>query len=182
MPAERIAFVLQDMFAVSFGDIDTIVGRSPIAARQLASRARRRVQGVSTVPEADRAQKREIVEAFLVALRRGDIEGLFAVLDPEVVVRVDEAGARQGAPREIRGARNWAQSAVAFSQAAQSMQPAVVDGPLGLVWAPGGRPSRVLRFVFGSGKIGGIDIIADPTHLSNLDLTILHDTCRNTES
>ena len=181
-PAERIAFVLHDMFAVSFEDIGTIVGRSPIAARQLASRARRRVRGVSTVPEADRAQKREIVEAFLAALRRGDIEGLLAVLDPQVVVQVDEAGARQGAPREIRGARNWATGAVAFSQAAHSMQPALVDGSLGLVWAPSGRLSRVLRFVFAGGKIAGIDIIADPAHLSNLDLKILHDIGTNTES
>jgi RNA polymerase sigma-70 factor (ECF subfamily) len=122
-PAERLAFVLHDMFAVSFDEIGTIVGRSPDAARQLASRARRRLRGGDRVRDADSAQQREVVEAFLAALRRGDVEGLVAVLDRDVVVRVDEAGARPGTPREIRGARNWAKGAVAFSQFARFAQP-----------------------------------------------------------
>src|SRR5437867_427855 len=168
-PAERLAFVLHDMFAVSFEEIATIVGRSPTAARQLASRARRRVQGASSVPDADRTQKREVVDAFLAALRGGDFEGLLTVLDPDVVVRVDEAGARPGAPREIHGARNWAKGALAFSQAARFAQPALVDGGVGLVLAPGGRLFRVLRFTFERGKIVRIDVLADPARLRELD-------------
>jgi hypothetical protein len=157
-PAERLAFVLHEMFAVSFDEIATIVGRSPDAARQLASRARRRVQGADRVPDADRTQQREVVESFLAALRRGDVEGLVAVLDPDVVVRVDEAGERPGAPREIRGARNWAKGAVAFSrQLARSVQPMLVNGAVGLVWAPRGRLSRVLRFSIADGKIATVD-------------------------
>lgn len=117
-----------------------------------------------------------MIEAFLVALRAGDFEGLLAVLDPDVVVRVDEAGGRPGAPREIRGARNWAKGAVAFSQAARFMQPALVGGTVGLVWAPGGQLSRVLCFAFEHGKIVRIDIVADPARLRQLSLAILHDT------
>src|SRR5262249_51741668 len=147
-PAERLAFVLHDMFAVPFEEIATIVGRSPAAARQLASRARRRVQGAPAVPDAARYEQREVVEAFLTALRGGDFEGLLAVLDPDVVVRLDEAARRPGAPREIRGARNWAAGAVAFSHMAEFVRPAVVDGTVGLVWAPGGHLQRALRFSF----------------------------------
>ena len=112
-PAERLAFVLHDMFAVSFDEVASIVGRSPEAARQLASRARRRIQGAPAVPNASLMEQRRVVDAFLDALRRGDFEGLVAVLDPDIVVRVDEAAARPGAPREIRGARNWAKGAIA---------------------------------------------------------------------
>jgi hypothetical protein len=115
-PAERLAFVLHDMFAVSFDEVASIVGRSPEAARQLASRARRRIQGAPAVPEASLSEQRRGFDAFLDALRRGDFEGLVAVLDPDIVVRVDEAAARPGAPREIRGARNWAKGAIAFSR------------------------------------------------------------------
>jgi len=107
-PAERLAFVLHDMFAISFDEISSILGRSPEAARQLASRARRRVQGASTVRKTSLIEQRRVVDAFLGALRRGDFEGLVAVLDPDVVVRIDEAAARPAGPREIRGARNWA--------------------------------------------------------------------------
>ncbi len=174
-PAERLAFVLHDMFAVSFEEIANIVGRSPTAARQLASRARRRVQGAATAPKAALTEQREVVDAFLTALRDGDFEGLVAVLDPDVVVRGDEAAARPGAPREIRGARNWAKGAIAFSHLARSVQPMLVDGALGLVWAPRGRLSRVLRFTIAGGKIVQADVIADPARLRELDLAVLND-------
>jgi RNA polymerase sigma factor (sigma-70 family) len=172
-PAERIAFVLHDMFDVSFDEIASIVGRSPAAARQLASRARRRVQGAGTPSPADLNRQRQVVDAFLTALRGGDFEGLLAVLDPEVVVRIDEAAARPGAPREIHGAEAWAKGAVAFAQLAGSLQPMLVDGTVALVWAPGGRLSRVLRFTITNGKIVEADIIADPARLGELHLTAL---------
>jgi len=162
-PAERLAFVLHDMFAVSFDEVASIVGRSPEAARQLASRARRRIQGAPAVPNAS-----------LDALRRGDFEGLVAVLDPDIVVRVDEAAARPGAPREIRGARNWAKGAIAFSrQLTGTVQPMLVNGEVGLVWTPGGRVFRVLRFSFADGKIATVDVIADPARLREFDLAML---------
>jgi len=171
-PTERVAFVLHDMFAMSFDEIAPIVGRSPAAARQLASRARRRVQGTAKVPTTDRTRQREVVNAFLAALRGGDFEGLIAVLDPNAVVRVDEAAASPGAPREIRGARNWAKGALAFSHAARFAQPALVDGAVGLVWAPGGHLLRVLKFTFAHGKITEVDVVADPARLRRLDLRL----------
>ena len=134
-PAERLAFVLHDMFAVPFDEIASILGRSPTATRQLASRARR-VQGAATVSNAELSQQRGVVDAFLAALRAGDFEGLLAVLDPDVVVRVDEAAARRGAPREIRGARNWATGALAFSKVARFVQPTLVNGAVGLRLGP----------------------------------------------
>jgi RNA polymerase sigma-70 factor (ECF subfamily) len=172
-PAERIAFVLHDTFDVSFDEIASIIGRSPAAARQLASRARRRVKGVAAPPYSELNQQRQAVDTFLNALRRGDIEGLLAVLDPEVVVRIDEAAAGPGGPREIRGARTWAKGAVAFAQFAASVQTMLVDGTVGLVWTPGGHVSRVLRFAIENGKIVGADIIADPARLRQLHLTAL---------
>src|SRR5438552_919381 len=174
-PAERLAFVLHDMFAVPFEEIATIVGRTPSAARQLANRARRRVQGASTVSGTDLTQQREVVSAFLAALRAGDFEGVVAVLDPDVVVRVDEAAARPGAPREIRGARNWAKGAVAFSHMARFVQPALMNGSVGLVWAPRGRLLRALSLTITRGKIAQVDVIADPARLRELDLAILND-------
>lgn len=174
-PAERLAFVLHDLFGVSFEEIGSIVGRTPTAARQLAIRARRRVQGAGTVHDADRAQQRRVVDAFLAALRAGDFEGLVAVLDPDVVVRVDEAAARAGAPREIRGAANWAKGAIAFSQMARFIRPALVDGNVGLVFAPGGKLRRVLRFTFEGGKIAGVEIVADPKRLGEMELGVLGD-------
>lgn len=171
-PPERLAFVLHDMFAVSFEETASMLGRSPAAARQLASRARRRVQGVSTAPGSELSEQRRLVDTFLAALRAGDFEGIVAVLDPDVVVRVDEAAARPGAPREIRGARIWAKGAVAFSRLARSVQPMLVDGAVGLVWAPRGRLSRVLRFTIARGKIVQVDVIADPGSLRQLDLAV----------
>jgi len=172
-PAERLAFVLHDIFAVSFDEIASIVGRSPAAARQLASRARRRVQGAGTVAGADLPQQREVVNAFLTALRAGDFEGLLAVLDPDAVIRADEAAGRPGAPREVHGARNWAQRAIAFSRGAQFARLALVDGKVGVVVAPRGRLFRVLTFTIERGKIVRIEVLGDPTRLRQLEVAVL---------
>jgi RNA polymerase sigma factor (sigma-70 family) len=171
-PAERLAFVLHDMFDVSFEEIASIVGRSPAAARQLASRARRRVKGVETTSDSDFRSQRKVVEAFLTALRAGDFEGLLAVLDPDVVFHTDVPGAR-GAPIEVRGARNWAQGAIAFSRLARFVQPALVNGSIGLAFAPRGRLSRVLSFKIVGEKILEAEVIADPERLRQLDLSVL---------
>jgi RNA polymerase sigma factor (sigma-70 family) len=175
-PAERLAFVLHDMFAVSFDEIASIIGRSPDAARQLASRARRRVQGAPAVPKTSLVEQRQVVDAFLEALRRRDFEGLVAVLDPDIVVRIDEAAARPGAPREIRGAQNWAKGAIAFSrQLTGAVQAMLVNGDVGLVWTPGGHVFRVLRCSFVNGKIATAEVIADPARLRELDLAMLEE-------
>jgi RNA polymerase sigma-70 factor (ECF subfamily) len=169
-PAERIAFVLHDLFALPFEEIAGIVGRSPDAARQLASRARRRVQGTATVPEAELSRQREVVAAFLAAMRGGDVEALVALLDPDVVIR---AGAAGGPPKEIRGARTWARGAVAFAAQVRFMEAALVDGAVGIVLAPGGRLSRALRLSFADGKIARVEVIADPERLAQLELAVL---------
>ncbi len=171
-PAERVAFVLHDMFNVPFEEIAPIVGRSPAAARQLASRARRRVQGAASVSDADRTRQREIVDAFLAASRGGDLAALLAVLDPDVVLRGDGAVVQMGAEAEVRGATAVAAT---FSRRAQFAQPALVDGAAGLVWAPGGRPRVVFGFTITRGKIVVIDLIAEPERLRQLDLTVLND-------
>jgi RNA polymerase sigma-70 factor (ECF subfamily) len=165
-PPERLAFVLHDIFAVPFDEIAPIVDRSPEATRQLASRARRRVEG-SPPPEIDLASQRHIVETFIAALRRGDVEGMIAVLDPEVVGR---AGDDTGNVREVRGARTWASGAVAFRQLAVHIAPALIDGSVGLVMAPKGRLLRVLRFTFESGRIARAEVIADRARLDALDI------------
>jgi RNA polymerase sigma-70 factor, ECF subfamily len=168
-PAERVAFVLHDMFDLPFDEIAPIVGRSPTAARQLASRARRRVQGAK-VPDADFTRRREVVDAFLAASRGGDFDALLAVLDPDVVVRADGAAVRAGASREVRGAAAVAET---FSGRARAAQPALVNGAVGLVWAPGGRPRVAFDFTMRGGKIVEIDLIADPEHLRQLDVSVL---------
>jgi RNA polymerase sigma-70 factor (ECF subfamily) len=168
-PAERLAFVLHDMFAVPFDEIAPLVGRSLTAVRQLASRARRRVHGAATAPNPDLAGQRKVVEAFLAAMRDRDFEGLVAVLDPGVVVRTETA---EGV-REIRGARNWARGAVAFAQHARSMQPMLVGGTVGIILAPGGRLLRAVRFTFANGKIIEADVIIQPERLRKLDLAVL---------
>jgi RNA polymerase sigma-70 factor (ECF subfamily) len=170
-PAERLAFVLHDMFAVPFEEIAAIVGRSPAAARQLASRARRRVQGAAP-PDADLTRQRAVVDAFLTAARGGDFDALVAVLDPEVVVRADRAAVHTGASREVRGAAAVADT---FSGRARAAQPALVNGAAGAVWAPGGRPRVVFGFTVTRGKIVAIDILADPERLGQLDLALLDD-------
>jgi RNA polymerase sigma-70 factor (ECF subfamily) len=169
-PAERLAFVLHDMFGVPFEEIAPIVGRSPTAARQLASRARRRVRGAAAVPEAGLARRREVVDAFLAASRGGDFEALLAVLDPDVVLRADGAAVRLGATKEVRGAAGVAET---FSGRARAARPALVDGVPGLVWASGGRPRVVFGFTITDGRIVAIDMVADTERIGRLDLSIL---------
>jgi RNA polymerase sigma factor (sigma-70 family) len=171
-PAERVAFVLHDTFAVPFDEIAPVVGRSPAAARQLASRARRRVQGNATVPDADFLRKREVVDAFLAASRGGDLGALLAVLDPDVVFRADRAAVQMGASSEVRGAAAVAET---FSGRARFAQAALVNGALGAIWASRGRPRVVFEFTITHSKIVGIDILADPERLQKLDLAVLDD-------
>ena len=169
-PAERLAFVLHDMFAMPFEEIAPIVKRSPAAARQLASRARRRVQGATAAGDADPTGRRAIVDAFLAASRGGDFDALLALLDPDVVLRADTAAVRMGSAAEILGATDVATN---FSGRARAAQPALVNGAAGAVWAPGGVPRVVFAFTIFGEKIVQIEMIADPTRLSELDLSIL---------
>jgi RNA polymerase sigma factor (sigma-70 family) len=178
-PAERVAFVLHDMFNLPFDDIAPIVGRSPAAARQLASRARRRVQGTPPSPEADRMRQREVVDAFLAASRGDDFSALLALLDPAVVLRADAAAvaaslarASAGAPAlapEIHGAKAVANT---FRGRARAAQLALIDGDVGLVFAPGGRPMVVFDFVIENGRIAEISLTADASSIAALDLKI----------
>jgi RNA polymerase sigma factor (sigma-70 family) len=167
-PPERLAFVLHDIFAVPFDEIAPIVERSPEAARQLASRARRRVRAERTVPDADLETQREVIDAFLAAAREGDFDRLVAVLDPEVVLRADSGAA--GTSRVVRGARAVAGQALTFSQFAPFARPALVNGTVGLVTAPGGRPLSVMGFTVRRGKVVEIDLLADPERLGRLEL------------
>jgi len=169
-PAERLAFVLHDMFAVPFDEIAPIVGRSPAAARQLASRARRRVQGATPVSDTDPIHQRQVVDAFLAASRGGDFDALVAMLDPDVVLRADRAAVEAGAAEEVRGAAAVAKT---FAGRARVAQPALVNGAVGAVWAQGGRPRVVFAFTITRGKIVRIDLVADPERLHQIDLTIL---------
>jgi RNA polymerase sigma-70 factor, ECF subfamily len=174
-PAERLAFVLHDMFDVPFAEIAPVVGRSPAAARQLASRARRRVRGTAPVSDGDLASQREAVAAFLAAARDGDFDALLAVLDPNVVLRADSGTVTAGAPKSriVRGAHAVAEQALAFSGLGRFARPALVNGAPGLVAAPGGQPVSVLGFTVASGKIVEIDILADPARLRHVDLSAL---------
>jgi RNA polymerase sigma-70 factor, ECF subfamily len=175
-PAERLAFVLHDMFDVPFDEIAPIVGRSEAATRQLASRARRRVKGSAPVPDADLARQREAVDAFLAAARGGDFDALLRVLDPDVVLRADVGAVPAGASRVIRGAPAVAEQALAFGpRLGPHARPALVNGAAGVVAAPGGRAVSVLGFTVASGKIVEIDILADPERLSQLDLVELEE-------
>jgi RNA polymerase sigma-70 factor (ECF subfamily) len=168
-PAERLAFVLHDLCGASFDEIATILARSPEATRQLASRARRRVEG-SPAPDLDLAGQRHVVESFIAALRRGDVEGMIAVLDPDVVGRARDP---QGNVREVRGARTWASGAVAFGPMTQHMAAALIDGAVGLVTAPKGRLLRALRFTFDGGRITSAEVISDRAQLDALDIAAL---------
>jgi RNA polymerase sigma-70 factor (ECF subfamily) len=175
-PAERLAFVLHDMFAVPFDEIAPIVGRSPAAARQLASRARRRVQGKQEIteveiPETDVARQREIVDAFLAASRGGDFDALLAVLDPDVVFRADPVAVKMGGVVELRGA---AAVAATFKGRAQAAKPALVDGAVGVAVIMGGRLRIMLRLAIAEGRIVAIDAIADPAQLRELDWAVLN--------
>ncbi|RSM52621.1 RNA polymerase subunit sigma-70 [Actinoplanes sp. ATCC 53533] len=167
-PGERLAFVLHDLFAVPFPQIAEIAGCSPAAARQLASRARRKVQGREA--EEDRARSRTVVEAFLAAARGGDFAALLALLDPEVVVRADAAAVRTGANELVRGANAAAET---FSGRARHAEVALLDGEAGLVWAPGGTPRVAFAFTLAGGRITGIDLIADPADLGAMEVTLL---------
>ncbi|MCG5220873.1 sigma-70 family RNA polymerase sigma factor [Streptosporangium sp. KLBMP 9127] len=169
-PAERLAFVLHDVFAVPFDEIAPIVERSPAAARKLASRARRRVQGATPPPDADLLRQREIVGAFLIASRGGDFGALLALLDPDVVLRADRAAVLVGASGLVRGA-----SAVAgtFSGRSRAAKLALIDGVAGAVWAQGGQPRVVFGFTISGGRITEIDLIADSEHLRELRLVII---------
>jgi RNA polymerase sigma factor (sigma-70 family) len=174
-PAERLAFVLHDMFAVPFDDIAPLVERTPAAARQLASRARRRVQGAAPVPDSDVATQRELVDAFLAAARGGDFDALVAVLDPDVVLRVDRGALPAAASREFRGTQAVVGQVANFARLARFARPVLVNGAAGFVVAPRGRPVAVAGFTVAHGKIVEIDLLADPARLSALDLTALED-------
>lgn len=165
-PAERLAFVMHDMFDVSFEEIASVIGRSPQAARQLASRARRRVRGADKAQHVELNRKRNVVDNFLAALRAGDFEGLLAVLDPDVSVRVDIPGRPDAA--EVRGAANWARGATAFAHLAGAVRPALVNGFPGLVLGPVDRISRVLTFKIVGERIVEFEVIANPERLSKL--------------
>ena len=170
-PPERLAFVLHDMFGVSFDEIAPILDRTPAAARKLASRARRRVRGAAPAPDPDIARQREVVDAFLAAAREGDFEALVAVLDPDVVFRVDR-GPLPGS-REIQGARAVAEQVMRFASLARFARPALVNGAAGTVVAQEGQPRAVTGFTVVDGRIAEINLLADPARLAELDLTLL---------
>jgi RNA polymerase sigma-70 factor, ECF subfamily len=174
-PSERLAFVLHDMFAVPFDEIAPIVGRSSTAARQLASRARRRVRGAAPVQDADLVHQRRVVDAFLAAARGGDFDALLEVLDPEVVLRVDRGALRAAGSREFRGAPAVAEQVHTFARLARFARPALVNGAAGFVVSRPGRPLAVAGFTIARGRIVEIDLLADPARLRALDLTVLDD-------
>src|ERR671922_641332 len=164
-PAERLAFVLHDMFGVPFDEIAPIVDRSPAAARQLASRARRRVRGSAPVPDPDLTRQREVVDAFFAAARDGDFEALVAVLDDDVVLRSDGGAGRPGATMVVRGARDVAGRALTYARLSPYVRPALVNGAAGVVVAPRGRPFSVMGFTVVDGRIVAIDALSDPERL-----------------
>ncbi len=172
-PPERLAFVLHDMFAVPFDEIAPILERSPEAARQLASRARRRVQGERAVPDVDLGRQRAVLDAFMAAARDGDFEALVAVLDPDVVLRADQGALPVGASRLVRGAEAVASQALGFARLDLFIQPALINGVVGAVTIRDGKPFSVGAFTVRGTKIVEIDILADPARLDQLDLTVL---------
>jgi RNA polymerase sigma factor (sigma-70 family) len=174
-PAERLAFVLHDMFAVPFDAIAPIVGRSTTAARQLASRARRRVRGAAPVPDTDLSRQREVVDAFFAAARDGEFDALVAVLDPDIVLRSDGGVARPAATVLVRGAAAVAGQALTFGRLHPFVRPALVNGVAGVVVAPHRRPFSVMAFTVRGGRIVEIDVLADPDRLRQLDLAVLDD-------
>jgi RNA polymerase sigma-70 factor (ECF subfamily) len=172
-PAERVAFVLHDMFGLPFDEIGTVTGRSPAAARQLASRARRRVQGTPPLPDGRRKAAREVAAAFLAASRGGDLEALLAVLDPDVVLHADAASVPPGMTDTLVGAATVGRGAVLASRRARYSGIALIDGSPGIVMAPQGRLALVLVFTIPDDKITRIEIISDPDHLARMDLAVL---------
>ena len=173
-PAERLAFVLHDMFDLSFDEIASIIGRSPAATRQLASRARRRVRGGPT-PRSAISEQRRVVDKFLAALRAGDFQALISVLDPDVVVQADATAATPGLPGEVRGAEAWARRAITAAQGAKAASIALINGEVGIIVAPRGRLFGALRFTFANGRITGIKVVGDQAALATLDLSLLND-------
>ncbi len=172
-PAERLAFVLHDTFAVPFDKIAPLVGRSPAAARQLASRARRRVRGSALVPRGDLARQRGVVDAFLAASRAGDFDGLLAVLDPDVVFRVDATAGAPGGARLLRGATAVARGALAYAMRGRFTQVALVNGNVGVVLAPRGRLFGVGLITIHRGRIIEAELVADPERLRQLEIAVL---------
>ena len=179
-PSERLAFVLHDLFAVPFEDIAPIVGRSPGAARQLASRARRRVQGSDEVRSEDRRRQQEVVEAFLAASRLGNFEALVTMLDPDAVLRADRAAVKTAAANRDRGApllapqvRGARAVAMALAGRATAAKVALIDGTPGAVWAPGGRPRAVFAFRVVGNTIAEIEIVTDPAVVAGLQVQVL---------
>ncbi|MEU1950161.1 sigma factor-like helix-turn-helix DNA-binding protein, partial [Streptomyces sp. NPDC020125] len=172
-PAERIAFVLHDVFAVPFDRIAPIVERSPVAAKKLASRARQKVRGVAAVPRAELDRQRRTVDAFLAAARGGDMAALLAVLDPDVVRRADRAALPEGAPTVARGARAVAEETAGFAPRSRLAEPALVNGAVGIVVAPRGRLLLALTLTVEDERITGYEVIADPGRLSRLELGLL---------
>ena len=172
-PAERIAFVLHDMFAVPFDDIARIVDRSPDATRQLASRGRRRVRGAAPEPDADVRAQQEVVNAFLAAAREGDFDALVAVLDPDIVLRADRGPVPAGVAHEVRGAENVARQALMFSRLDLDIRPALINGAAGTVTMRDGQPFAIAGFTVRDGRIVEMDILADPERLAQVDLTLL---------
>jgi len=172
-PPERLAFVLHDVFGMSFDEIAPIVDRSAVAARQLASRARRRVQGQAPASDVDLRNQRRVVDAFLAAAQKGDFEGLVAVLDPDIVLRAD-GGALKGMSRLVRGAQAVLAQAATFSKIGLSNQVVLVNGNIGLVChLPDGRLFSVIAFTIANGKVVEMDILADPERLGRLDLSAI---------
>jgi len=169
-PGERVAFVLHDVFAMPFEDVALVVDRSPEATRQLASRARRRVQGGQVSSDLDLLRRRQLVEAFLAAARGGDFNGLLAVLDPDVALRPDQAALRMGSLRETRGAEAVA---TALAGGAQTARLALVDGLPALVWAPGGTIRGVIEFRVAAGRIVGLDVTGDAARIDELEIVVL---------
>ncbi len=167
--------MLHDTFGVPFDEIAPIVGRSPTASRQLASRARRRVRGATDVPDADLARQKEVVDAFLAAARDGDFDALLAVLDPDVVLRADLGPLVTDGSREVRGAEAVAGQALTYSRLDLLMQPALINGTAGYVSMRDGEPFSVGGFTVRNGKVVAIYILADPARLSRLDLSVLDD-------
>lgn len=173
-PAERLAFVLHDMFELTFEEIAPMVGRTPDAARQLASRARRRLRGADrTVPDSDLVRQREVVDAFYAAARRGDLEALVAVLHPDVVLRIDLGADVAGVTREVRGAEAVARQARLGAAPASELRLALVNGTAGAVVTRRGRPFAVMAFSVAAGQITEIDIIADPQRVARVAAPVL---------
>ena len=172
-PAERLAFVLHDIFAVPFDEIAPILGRSPAATRQLGSRARKRLRGATPPRPVDIARQRQVVDAFLTALREGDFEALLAVLDPDVLLRDDSGALPPGAAALMRGSRAVAAHALTFSKSARFVQPALVNGAVGLAIVPPGQLIGALGFTFHHDKIAEIEMISDPERLRHVDLAAL---------